>query len=175
MRTLAIGPALNTSKSTIQGTVTPSGQITMVFTPLGGGTTTIGLGQMQTRGGGTQMEMQMITGSSLLVTHWAYMLPYNPATFTPPAAQVVPSNSSPQWAWTAGTPWRIVSPSAFGSRAPGTFIITNYKNGYFWGRGRGPAGGASLHPAGLDHARRQGAVQHADPRPAHKPLWRRDR
>ena len=142
--TLAIGPALNTSTSTIQGTVTPSGQITMVFTPLGGGTTTIGLGQMQTRGGGTQMEMQMITGSSLLVTHWAYMLPYNPATFTPPAAQVVPSNSSPQWAWTAGTPWRIVSPSAFGSRAPGTFIITDYKNGYFWGRGIGPSGGPAF-------------------------------
>ena len=120
------------------------GQITMVFTPLGGGTTTIGLGQMQTRGGGTQMEMQMITGSSLLVTHWAYMLPYNPATFTPPAAQVVPSNSSPQWAWTAGTPWRIVSPSAFGSRAPGTFIITDYKNGYFWGRGIGPSGGPAF-------------------------------
>ncbi len=137
---LAIGPVLSTSVSTIQGTVTPSGQITMVFTPVGGGTTTIGLGQMQSRGGSTQMEMQMITGSSLLVTHWAYMVPYNPATFTPPAAQVVPSNSSPQWAWTAGTPWRIVSPSAFGTRAPGTFIITDYKNGYFWGHGVGPCG-----------------------------------
>lgn len=137
---LAIGPLLTTSTSTIQGAVTPSGQITMVFTPVGGGATTIGLGQMQTRGGSTQMEMQMITGTSLLVSHWAYMLPYNPATFTPPAAQVVPSNSSPQWAWTEGTPWRIVSPAAFGSAAPGTFIITNYKNGYFWGLGRGPSG-----------------------------------
>jgi hypothetical protein len=141
---LAIGSLLTTSTSTIQGSVTPSGQITMVFTPVGGGATTIGLGQMTTRDGVTSMEMQMITGTSLLVTHWAYMLPYNPATFTPPTAQVVPSNSSPQWAWTAGTPWRIVSPSAFGGSAPGTFIITNYKNGYFWGQGVGPSGGASF-------------------------------
>ena len=116
----------------------------MVFTPVGGGATTIGLGQMQERGGFTQMEMQMITGTSLLVSHWAYMLPYDPATFTPPPAQAVPSNSSPQWAWTAGTPWRIVSPAAFGTAAPGTFIITNYKNGYFWGEGKGPSGGASF-------------------------------
>jgi uncharacterized protein with beta-barrel porin domain len=141
---LAIGPVQTTSTSNIQGTVTPSGQITMVFTPVGGGATTIGLGQMQDRGGGTQMEMQMITGTELLVTHWAYMLPYNPATFTPPSAQVVPSNASPQWAWTAGTPWRIVSPSAFGTSAPGTFIITNYKSGYFWGQGVGPSGGTSF-------------------------------
>jgi outer membrane autotransporter protein len=141
---LAIGPLTTTSTSNIQGSVTPSGQITMVFTPVGGGATTIGLGQMQTYGGSTQMEMQMITGTSMLVSHWAYMLPYNPATFTPPAAQVVPSNSSPQWAWTEGTPWRIVSPAAFGSAAPGTFIITNYKNGYFWGQGRGPSGGPAF-------------------------------
>ena len=141
---LAIGPLLTTSNSNIQGNVTPSGQITMVFTPVGGGATTIGLGQMQERGGFTQMEMQMITGTSLLVSHWAYMLPYDPATFTPPPAQAVPSNSSPQWAWTAGTPWRIVSPAAFGTAAPGTFIITNYKNGYFWGEGKGPSGGPSF-------------------------------
>ena len=60
---LAIGPLLTTSNSTIQGNVTPSGQITMVFTPVGGGATTIGLGQMQTRAGGTQMEMQSHSAS----------------------------------------------------------------------------------------------------------------
>ncbi len=139
---LAIGPISTTSDSDIQGYVTPSGQITMVFTPTTGGATTIGLGQMVERGGVTEMEMQMITGTSLLVSHWAYMVPYDPQTFTPPAAQVVPSNASPQWAWTAGTPWRIVSPGLFGAPGAGTLVITNYKSGYFWGTGIGP-GGAS--------------------------------
>ncbi|MFG1462213.1 autotransporter outer membrane beta-barrel domain-containing protein [Xanthobacter sp. DSM 24535] len=140
---LAIGPLLTSSDSNIQGRVTPDGAITMVFTPTTGGTSTIGLGQMRTRGGVTEMEMQMITGSSLLVSHWAYMLPYDPATFTPPPPAPVPTNASPQWAWTAGTPWRVVSPGLFGSAAPGTFIITTYKNGYFWGQGVGPDGAAS--------------------------------
>lgn len=138
--TLKIGPITTVSDSDIQGNVTPDGQITMVFTPTTGGSTTIGIGQMQDVGGVTTMEMQMITGTTLLVSHWAYMVPYDPATFTPPQAQAVPSNLSPQWAWTAGTPWRIVSPEAFGSDAPGTFIITDYKSGYFWGEGIRPDG-----------------------------------
>ncbi len=137
---LAIGPITTSSDSLIQGSVTPAGQITMVFTPTTGGATTIGLGQMTDRGGVTQMEMQMITGTSLLVTHWAYMVPYDPAVFTPPAAQVVPSNASPQWAWAAGTPWHIVSPHLFDSPSAGTLVITNYKSGYFWGTGVGPGG-----------------------------------
>jgi len=139
---LAIGPILTTSDSNIQGTVSPAGQIIMVFTPTTGGSTTIGIGQMAERGGVTEMEMQMITGTSLLVSHWAYMVPYNPATFTPPAAQAVPSNASPQWAWTAGTPWRISSPGQFGTATPGRFIISDYKSGYFWGQGVTPAGTA---------------------------------
>lgn len=137
---LAIGPIITTSDSNIQGSVTPAGQVTMVFTPTTGGSTTIGLGRMADRGGVTEMEMQMITGTDLLVTHWAYMAPYDPTTFTPPAPQVVPSNASPQWAWTGGTPWRVVSPRLFGSTAPGTIVITNYKSGYFWGTGVGPGG-----------------------------------
>ena len=137
---LKIGASLFTENSTIQGTVTPSGQITMIFTPVGGGTPTVGLGMMQNVGGVTSMEMQMITGTTLLITHWAYMLPYDPGTFTPPAPQPILANSSPQWAWTAGTPWRIVSPALFGTSAPGRFAITDYRNGYFWGRGIGPNG-----------------------------------
>ncbi|MGJ4958091.1 autotransporter outer membrane beta-barrel domain-containing protein [Bradyrhizobium sp. HKCCYLRH2015] len=137
---LRIGPALLTDTSTIQGFVTTSGQITMLFTPTGGGTATVGLGYMRNVNGVTSMEMQMITGDSLLVTHWAYMLPYDPATFTPPPSAPVPANSVPQWAWTAGTPWRIVSPTLFGTQAPGRFVITNYQNGYFWGAGVAPTG-----------------------------------
>ncbi|UFZ02230.1 autotransporter outer membrane beta-barrel domain-containing protein [Bradyrhizobium ontarionense] len=137
---LRIGPALLTDTSTIQGFVTTSGQITMLFTPIGGGTVTVGLGTMRTVNGVSSMEMQMITGDSLLVTHWAYMLPYDPATFTPPPSAPVPANSVPQWAWTAGTPWRIVSPTLFGTQAPGRFVITDYQNGYFWGAGLAPGG-----------------------------------
>ncbi|MCP3474411.1 autotransporter outer membrane beta-barrel domain-containing protein [Bradyrhizobium sp. CCGUVB1N3] len=140
---LKIGSALATDTSTIQGFVTTAGQITMLFTPTSGGAVTVGLGNMRIINGVTEMEMQMITGDSLLVTHWAYMLPYDPATFTPPPSQAVPANSVPQWAWTAGTPWRIVSPTLFGTSAPGRFVITNYQNGYFWGAGFAPAGGAA--------------------------------
>ena len=136
---LAIGPALVTSLFTIQGAVTTSGQITMIFTP-SSGPPTVGLGQMTLVNGVTSMEMQMITGDTLLVTHWAYMLPYDPTTFTPPAPQVVLANSVPQWSWTAGTPWRIISPAMFATSSAGKFIVTNYQNGYFWGRGIGPTG-----------------------------------
>jgi outer membrane autotransporter protein len=140
MAQIKIGPSLLTDTSTIQGFVTTAGQITMLFTPTSGGTVTVGLGYMRSVNGVSSMEMQMITGDSLLVTHWAYMLPYDPATFTPPASQPVPANSVPQWAWTSGTPWRIVSPTLFGTSAPGRFVITNYQNGYFWGSGIAPAG-----------------------------------
>ena len=137
--TLAIGPAVTTSSMTIQGTVTDSGQVTMLFNN-GAGLTTVGLGVMQQVGGVTTMEMQMITGDTMMVTHWAYMTPYNPATFTPPAAQVVPGIASPQWAWTQGTPWRLVSPSLLGTTAAANLVITNYSGGYFWGKGVTPGG-----------------------------------
>lgn len=140
---IKIGPTLLTDTSTIQGFVATAGQITMLFTPAGGGSATVGLGYMRSVGGVSSMEMQMITGDSLLVTHWAYMLPYDPATFTPPASQPVPANSVPQWAWTSGTPWRIVSPTLFGTSAPGRFVIANYQNGYFWGSGIAPAGSSA--------------------------------
>ncbi|WGD28424.1 autotransporter outer membrane beta-barrel domain-containing protein [Ancylobacter sp. WKF20] len=138
--TLAFGPVISTSTLTMQGTVTPSGEVSIVFTSTSGGSNTIGLGVMQEVGGVMTMEMQMIIGSDPMVSHWANMAPYDPATFTPPAPQAVPSNLSPQWAWSEGTPWRIVSPDAFGTSAPGTFIITGYKSGYFWGIGLRPDG-----------------------------------
>ena len=137
--TLAVGPFVTPSSMTIQGTVTDSGQITMLFNN-GAGLTTVGLGVMQQEGGVTTMEMQMITGDTMMVTHWAYMTPYNPATFTPPTAQVVPAVASPQWAWTQGTPWRLVSPSLLGTTAAANIVITNYSGGYFWGKGVTPGG-----------------------------------
>lgn len=140
---LAIGSSISTSDSTIQGFVTTSGQITMLFTPISGGVVTVGLGQMRTINGVAQMEMQMITGDSLLVTHWAYMLPYDPSTFTPPPPAPVMANSVPEWAWTAGTRWRIASPSMFGTTTPGRFVMSDYQNGYFWGSGAAPSGSSS--------------------------------
>lgn len=139
--TVSLGPATIQSTLSMQGNVTTNGTITIYFTSLSGGSSTVGLGQMRNRGGIPEMEMQMIIGTDLLTTHWAYMVPYNPAIFTPPAAQVIPtSNSAPNWAWTQGTPWKLTSSSTFGVSTPASFIITDYKNGYFWGQGLAPAG-----------------------------------
>jgi autotransporter-associated beta strand protein len=130
-----------TGISTMQGLVTTGGQIVISFSS-DTAPTTIGIGQMREIGGVPLMEMQMITGTSLLVTHWAYMTPYNPAVFTPPSpSQVVTADiTSPQWRWTAGTTWQLASSTLFGTSAPGTFKITNYSNGYYWGLGAAPQG-----------------------------------
>ena len=70
------------------------------------------------------------------------MTPYNPALFTPPApTQFITANiTSPEWSWTAGTTWQITSQTLFGTNQPGTFKITNYNNGYYWGLGAAPLG-----------------------------------
>jgi len=130
----------------ISGAVTSSGTIAMVFTPTNssgvvtsGASTTLGLGQFQNVGGVNEMEMQMITGTSLLVTHWAYMTPYtgpNSAATTPIANP--PSNANPYYSWTSGTVWKIVDRSLFGTAAPGRFVVSNYNGGYFYGFGVGP-------------------------------------
>jgi uncharacterized protein with beta-barrel porin domain len=125
--------------SSMQGIVTEQGQIRITFSSSDGSPIT-GIGQMRDIGGVPLMEMQMITGSSLLVTHWAYMAPYNPAVFTPPSpTQYVTANiTSPEWRWSAGTTWRVASQTLFGTATPGTFKITDYSNGYYWGVGAAP-------------------------------------
>ena len=143
--TLSVGSFESFSSTNMQGVVTTAGQIVIVFTPTSGsGPATIGIGQMREIAGVPLAEMQMITGSQVLVTHWAYMAPYNPATFTPPPpTDVVHADvTSPQWRWTASTTWSLVSQPIFASANPGTFKITNYNNGYFWGIGVGPQGSA---------------------------------
>jgi autotransporter-associated beta strand protein len=140
---LSNGLITSSSETLMQGVVTDSGQILIQFSPTDGqGITTVGVGQMRSVGGETLMEMQMTTGGSLLLTHWAYMAPYNPSTFTPPApTQVITADVlSPQWQWTKGTTWRLVSQELFGSSTPGTFKISDYNSGYFWGQGVGPDG-----------------------------------
>jgi autotransporter-associated beta strand protein len=143
--TLSVGSFDSFSNMSMQGVVTTAGQIAIVFTPVSGsGPATIGIGQMREIAGVPLAEMQMITGSQVLVTHWAYMTPYNPATFTPPppSAVIHVDVTSPQWRWTASTTWSLVSQPIFASTNPGTFKITNYNNGYFWGIGVGPQGSA---------------------------------
>jgi autotransporter-associated beta strand protein len=49
---------------------------------------------------------------------------------------------SPEWRWTAGTTWRVASQMLFGTAAPGTFKITDYSSGYYWGIGAAPQGSA---------------------------------
>lgn len=138
---LSLGNLEFPSNMTISGQVAPDGSVVMIFDSDDLEAPVVGLGQMKTIDGQPAMLMQMITPGSMMVTHWAYMLTYDPATFTPPPPQAIPVTlSSRQWMWTEGTPWRMVDPSLFGSDAPGTFVITNYVNGYFWGQGIGPDG-----------------------------------
>lgn len=91
----------------------------------------------------TAMEMQMLTGSSgsggVLFSHWAYMLKYDPDSFTPPDPLPNSDLVSQEWIWTADTTWALSSDDVFGTGGVGTFSITDYRNGYFWGPGTGPA------------------------------------
>lgn len=138
--TFAIGPTVTPPTfSAMHGLVTETGQIRIEFTSPDSATI-VGIGQMREIGGVPLMEMQMITGTSLLVTHWAYMAPYNPAVFTPPSpTQYISADiTSPEWRWTAGTTWQVSSPTVFGTATPGTFKITGYSNGYYWGVGAAP-------------------------------------
>jgi len=134
-------PELSFSNTaSIVGLATESGQIRMRFTTSDGGTT-IGIGQFRDVSGTTAMQMQMISGQAgtAYTTHWAYMMPYDPATFTPP--NPVPNSDivSTEWAWTDGTTWTLASDDLFGAGGVGTFSVEDYRNGYFWGPGTGPA------------------------------------
>jgi len=130
------------SGSTIVGLATESGQIRMRFTSTSDGSTTIGIGQFRQVSGTTAMQMQMISGQAgeAYTTHWAYMLPYTPGNFTPPDPRPNSDLTSTQWAWTLGTTWAYPSDQLFGPGGVGSFTITNYRSGYFWGSGTGPTG-----------------------------------
>jgi hypothetical protein len=123
----------------VSGIVTDTGQLRMVFQGLSSGQQTIGIGQVRTISGTNVMEMQMITGnSSVLTTHWASMAPYDPGTFTPPTLFADGTLLSQGWRWTEGSTWLLHSDTLFGLGGSGTFTITDYRDGYFWGPGSGP-------------------------------------
>lgn len=145
--------------NSMQGTVNSEGEITILFTSDTGGAPTLGVGNFRTIDNIPLMEMQMITGGSILSTHWAYMAPYDPDSFTPPPPVTIPvSIAAPEWKWTAGTPWKITSPTLFGTTTSGRFIITNYVNGYFIGQGIGPAGSAVTSFTELGSMTSEGSV-----------------
>jgi len=130
------------STTSILGRATGIGQIRMRFTPTDGGSPVIGIGQFRDVSGTTAMQMQMISGQAgeAYITHWAYMLPLTPGGASPPDPRPNSDLTSTQWAWTPGTTWAYQSDRLFGPGGVGTFTITNYRNGYFWGSGSGPAG-----------------------------------
>jgi hypothetical protein len=145
---LKYNPLINTkSISTVVGVVTDSGQVRMQFTDDASGLVTDGIGQIRNVEGVDYVQMQMITGypgdEGSLVTHWAYMAQYDPATFTPAPPAPNDALTSQEWLWVADTTWQLSSDELFGDGGSGQFQITNYRNGYFWGSGSGPAGSSA--------------------------------
>jgi hypothetical protein len=135
-----IGSTTFTSSNSMNGVVTDSGQVRILFSSAGT-PTTIGIGQLRTVEGTTYFEMQMISGGSSYVTHWAYMAPYTPGTTPLPPLEVSPSQlRSPEWNWMQGTTWSMQNNALFGEGGSGSFSVTSYQNGYFWGTGAGPVG-----------------------------------
>ncbi|MFA6288336.1 MAG: hypothetical protein WC661_13205 [Opitutaceae bacterium] len=150
--TLTVLGSPTVSTSAMSGIVTAGGQVRIVFTPDGdsaGGPTTVGIGQVRDVGLGTQIEMQMMTGSgSSYVTHWAYMTQLPAGEFTPPNVYDEGTLLSTEWAWVNGTSWELSAPGLFGTADAALFSVSGYRNGYFWGTGVAPAsegGGTFTH------------------------------
>lgn len=132
---------LFTSTTTMNGMVTDSGQVRIVFTQPDT-PATIGIGQVRVINDVYFLEMQMITGmDDFYVTHWAYMAPYNGNPSSLPPLVIPPDElHSEEWKWIEGTEWDLYNEDLFGLGGSGTFSITNYDGGYFWGYGSGSVG-----------------------------------
>ncbi|CAN5531904.1 hypothetical protein BH09VER1_BH09VER1_23220 [soil metagenome] len=143
---LKIGPVVSDSTMTMNGVVTDSGQIRIVFTSTTA--TTVGIGQMRDLSGTTYMEMQMLTGeggsSGSYVTHWAYMAPYDGNPGTLPPLDIPTGPIAQEWVWMEGTTWALDSPDLFGPGGSGTFTVDTYNNGYYWGSGTGTTGAFTM-------------------------------
>lgn len=135
--TFKIGPVESFSNTTMNGLVIgASGQMRIVFSD-GTNPPTIGIGQMREVNNATYVEMQMISGSAdeVFVTHWAYM-----ASGDGSSPELGIDLLSPEWSWMAGTSWNLECADLFGPGQTGTFQVSSYVNGYFWGTGSGPVG-----------------------------------
>ncbi len=125
---------------TLEGVVTPQGQIRIQFTPTDPQQAPVtGLGTMEWVNNAWRMTMQMASTSSLRVVHWAYMTRLPPGG-TPPAPVVQPSDASQgsdQGSWLLGTRWLLNDTSGVTGAGAGLFEIVGYRKGYFLGRGLG--------------------------------------
>lgn len=141
--TLKSGSFESTSTASMNGLVTPSGQVRIQFTQEGG-PTVIGVGQMRNVEGVDYVEMQMITGggSGPFVTHWAYMAEYEGQELPP--LEIDGGLRSQEWIWMKGTDWSLATPPSLGLGGPASFHVDNYLNGYFWGSGTSPNGDFTL-------------------------------
>jgi hypothetical protein len=130
------------STTSMNGLVTESGQVRIVFTAPDT-PATIGIGQVRDVEGIPFIEMQMMTGANgLYVTHWAYMASYDGSPLPPP--EISPGQlTSPEWSWMEGTQWSFQNDELFGEDGTGFFSVEDYVNGYYWGTGTGPAGSAA--------------------------------
>ena len=137
---------LQSSNTILSGLIDGNGQVRIQFTGTNGSVTT-GIGQARTIDGTNTLEMQMITGggTNSYITHWAYMVPYSGSTVPP---TTLPTNSnylSYQSRWIDGTTWSIRNTDVFGTSSLGSFRISGYTNGYFFGSGAGPEGGSAAN------------------------------
>ncbi len=124
----------------LSGIITPDGQVRITFTSSDpNAAPTIGVGQTRFVDGQLRIEMQMASGSSSLIAHWAYQSQLGAGMTPPDAAATVPDQGQidTNWNWLLGTHWALVDKTLLGSNTPGIFTINAYDNGYFWGSGSG--------------------------------------
>ena len=137
-----MNPPLMASNTAMNGVINTAGEVLINFYQTNGDIT-IALGNYRNVGGTDFIEMQMIskTASAQNITHWAYMASYTNAAYptnTPTNASLLSTN----WEWIQGTTWNLLDPSLFGANGSGTFSVSTYNNGYFWGAGSGTTNGA---------------------------------
>lgn len=134
--------------STLDGTLSESGEITIVFTPDDPTQPrTTGYGHLRRVEGEWRMEMQMATGTQTLALHWAYMTPWTggDAPAAPPEDALDAGPRSDAWTWMLGTSWAATDETLFPDGA--AFTVGGYRNGYLWGEGAA-AGGSTLRMMG---------------------------
>jgi hypothetical protein len=122
--------------NTIDGTVTESGEITIVFTPTEPDQAqTTGYGYLRRVDGEWRMEMQMATGTQMLALHWAYMTQWTGGDLLAAVADAGLDGSlrSEEWRWLRGSTWDAMDQALFPDGAE--FTIDTYRNGYCWGEG----------------------------------------
>ena len=147
---IATEPAWNA----MAGTISRSGDVRIEFTPTKGGDggSTVGYGKMRRIEGRWRFEMQMGSGSSVRVAHWAYMTQFLgseadfPAVY-PPVSEASFDGSllSDEWRPIQGTSWRVVDATLFPQGA--NFEIAWFRGGYFHGEGT-TSGGSVLRLLG---------------------------